>query len=103
MPPSCCPCCRLCWAGGEASISQGAGGLLNSLVGSFGGEDGLDLGDILSAGAAFPQFKEEEDSNLEAAVDAVISASKMGETPHRAQSSKLFADVLLQTLLSASQ
>ncbi len=89
--------------GGEASISQGAGGLLDSLVGSIGGEDGLDLGDILSAGAAFLQSKEEGDSNLEAAVDAVISASKMGETPHRAQSSKLVADVLLQTLLSASQ
>ena len=86
--------------GGEASVSKGAGGLLDSLVGSLGGEDGLDLGDILSAGAAFMQSKEEGDSNLEAAVDAVISASKMGETPHRAQSSKLVADVLLQTLMS---
>jgi len=86
--------------GGEASVSKGAGGLLDSLVGSLGGEDGLDLGDILSAGAAFMQSKEEGDSNLEAAIDAVISASKMGETPHRAQSSKLVADVLLQTLMS---
>jgi len=86
--------------GGEASVSKGAGGLLDSLVGSLGGEDGLDLGDILSAGAAFMQSKEEGDSNLEAAVDAVISSSKMGETPHRAQSSKLVADVLLQTLMS---
>ncbi len=86
--------------GGEASVSKGAGGLLNSLVGSLGGEDGLDLGDILSAGAAFMQSKEEGHSNLEAAIDAVISGSKMGETPHRAQSSKLVADVLLQTLMS---
>lgn len=86
--------------GGEASVSKGAGGLLDSLVGSLGGEDGLDLGDILSAGAAFMQSKEEGDSNLEAAIDAVISASKMGETPHRAQSSKLVADALLQTLMS---
>ncbi len=85
--------------GGEASVSQGAGGLLDSLVGSIGGDDGLDLGDILSAGAAFMESKQEGDSNLEAAVDAVISASKMGETPHRAQSSKLVADVLLKTLL----
>jgi len=85
--------------GGEASVTQGAGGLLDSLVGSIGGEDGLDLGDILSAGAAFMESKESGDSNLEAAMDAVISASKMGETPHRAQSSKLVADVLLQTLL----
>jgi len=85
--------------GGEASISEGAGGLLDSLVDSFGGEDGLDMSDILSAGAAFLQSKQEGDSNLEAAVDAVISASKMGETPHRAQSSKLVADVLLQSLM----
>ena len=85
--------------GGEASISEGAGGLLDSLVDSFGGEDGLDMSDILSAGAAFLQSKQEGDINLEAAVDAVISASKMGETPHRAQSSKLVADVLLQSLM----
>jgi hypothetical protein len=86
--------------GGEASISQGAGGLLDSLVGSIGGEDGLDLGDILNAGAAFLEAKETGDTNLEAAIDAVISASKMGESPHRAQSSKLVADVLLQNLMS---
>jgi hypothetical protein len=86
--------------GGDASVSQGSGGLLDSLVGSIGGEDGLDLGDILSAGAAFMQSKQSGDSNLEAAIDAVISTSKMGETPHRAQSSKLVADVLLQTLMS---
>lgn len=89
--------------GGEASVSKGAGGLLDSLVSSFGGEDGLDLGDILSAGAAFLQARESGDSNLEAAVDALISASKMGETPHRAQSSKLVADVLLEALLNAKR
>jgi hypothetical protein len=87
--------------GGEASVTKGAGGLLDSLVGSLGGDDGLDLGDILSAGAAFMQSKEEGDSNLEAAIDAVISSSKMGETPHRAQSSKLVADTLLQTLMKS--
>jgi hypothetical protein len=43
--------------------------------------------------------KQSGDSNLEAVMDAVISASKMGETPHRAQSSKLVADGLLQTLM----
>jgi len=89
--------------GGEASVSEGAGGMLDSLVGSIGGEDGLDLGDILSAGAAFMESKESGDSNLEAAMDAVISASKMGETPHRAQSSKLVADVLLQTLMGGKK
>lgn len=86
--------------GGEAAVSKGAGGLLDSLVGSLGGEDGLDMADILSAGAAFLQSKQEGDSNLEAAVDALIAGSKMGETPHRAQSSKLVADTLLQALSS---
>ena len=86
--------------GGEATVTEGAGGLLDSLVGSFGGDDGLDMGDILSAGAAFLQSKQEGDSNLEAAIDAIISASKMGETPHRAQSSKLVANVLLDSLMS---
>jgi len=85
--------------GGEASVSKGAGGLLDSLVGSLGGDDGLDLGDILSAGAAFMESKESGDSNLEAAMDAVIASSKMGESPHRTQSSRLVADVLLQTLM----
>ena len=87
--------------GGEAKVSQGAGGLLDSVMGSLGGEDGLDLGDILTAGAAFMQSKGEGDTNLEAALDAVISSSKMGETPHRAQSSKLVGDVLLKTLMSS--
>ena len=86
--------------GGEAPVSKEPGGLLDSLVGSIGGEDGLDMGYILSAGAAFLQSKQEGDSNLEAAIDAVISTSKMGESPHRAQSSKLVADVLLQALTS---
>jgi hypothetical protein len=89
--------------GGEASVSKDAGGLLDSLVGSLGGEDGLDMADILTAGAAFLQSKQQGDSNLEAAVDALISSSKMGETPYRAQSSKLVADTLLQSLLGGSK
>ena len=86
--------------GGEAPVSKGAGGLLDSLVGSLGGGDGLDLGDILNAGADFLGSKQAGGSNLEAALDAVISSSKMGESPHRAQSSKLVADTLLQALMS---
>ena len=89
--------------GGEASVAQGAGGLLDSLVGSLGGDDGLDLADVLKAGAEFLESKEEGDSNLEAAMDAIIGSSKMGESPHRAQSSKLVADVLLKTLMSGMQ
>jgi len=89
--------------GGEASVSKSPGGLLDSLVGSLGGEDGLDMADILSAGANFLQSKSEGDSNLEAAVDALISASKMGETPYRAQSSQLVANTLLQQFMGGQK
>lgn len=89
--------------GGEASVSKSPGGLLDSLVGSLGGEDGLDMADILSAGANFLQSKSEGDSNLEAAVDALISASKMGETPYRAQSSQLVAHTLLQQFMGGQE
>ena len=84
--------------GGKADIKKGAGGMLDSLVDSFAGEDGLDMGDVLRAGSAFLKSKEEGDSNLEAAVDAIISASAMGEEPYRAKSSQLVANTLLNTL-----
>ncbi len=41
-------------------------------------------------------------TNLDDAVETVISTGKMGEISHWAQSSKLEADMLLQTLLRTS-
>ncbi len=77
------------------------GGVLGSLLSSFTGggtSDGLDAGDFLNAGMAFFQSKQQGDSNLEAAMDALVAASTAGQTPHRAESGKLVADSLLQAL-----
>jgi len=81
-----------------------AGGLLGSLLGGLTGgnqsggglADGLDAGDLLTAGMAFMQAKQSGDSNAEALLDAVIAASTAGQTAHRAQSGKLVANSLLQ-------
>lgn len=82
-----------------------AGGLLGSLLGGLTGgnqssggglADGIDAGDLLTAGMAFMQAKQSGDSNAEALLDAVIAASTAGQTPHRAQSGKLVASSLLQ-------
>lgn len=84
--------------GGKADLKESAGGVLGSLVGNLGGEDGLDLGDLVTAGGSFLKSKGEGDSNLEAAVDALIVTSKMGEEPYRAKSSRLIAETLLNQL-----
>jgi hypothetical protein len=81
-----------------------AGGLLGSLLGGLTGgnqsggglADGIDAGDLLTAGMAFMQSKQSGDSNAEALLDAVIAASTAGQTPHRAESGKLVASSLLQ-------
>ena len=81
-----------------------AGGLLGSLLGGLTGgnqssgglADGIDAGDLLNAGMAFMQAKQSGDSNAEALLDAVISASAAGQSAHRAQSGKLVASSLLQ-------
>lgn len=87
--------------GGKADLKESAGGLLENLVGQLGGSDGLDVGDLLRAGGAFLQSKGEGDSNLEAAVDALITSSTMGEEPYRAQSSRLVADTMLSYLMKS--
>jgi hypothetical protein len=83
-----------------------AGGLLGSLLGGLTGNassggglsDGLDAGDLLTAGMAFLQSKQQGDSTGEALLDAVVAASSAGQSAHRAQSGKLVASSLLQAL-----
>ncbi len=77
------------------------GGVLGSLLSTFTGggtSEGLDAGDLLTAGMAFFQSKQQGDSTMEAAMDALIAASTAGQTPHRAESGKLVANTLLQAL-----
>lgn len=92
--------------GGQAPQSSGqAGDALGSLLGGLlggqqaGGQgglsDGLDAGDLLNAGLAFLNSKQQGDSNMEALMDAVISASAMGSSAHRTQSSQLVVKGLM--------
>lgn len=61
-------------------------------------DSGIDAGDLLNAGLAFLAAKNRGESNAEALVDAVVSASPLGQTPHRAQSSKIVTSTLLEVL-----
>ena len=78
------------------------GSLLSGLTGGEPQESqppaGIDAGDLLMAGMAFLQSKQEGDSNIEALVDAVVASSQMGSTPHRAQSSTLVTNTLMQVI-----
>jgi hypothetical protein len=90
----------------ETQAQPQEGGVLGSLLANFtagGTSEGLDAGDLLSAGMAFFQSKQQGDTNLEAAMDALVAASTAGQTPHRAESGKLVANTLLQALSSFSK
>jgi hypothetical protein len=75
------------------------GSLLSGLVGGGTSEGGgLDAADLLTAGMTFFQSKQGGDSDIEALVDAFVSTSAMGQSPHRAQSGAVVANTLMQVL-----
>lgn len=87
--------------GGNAGSTDTSsiGSLLGGLLG--GGEEGdskLDAGDLLNAGLTFLSAKNRGESNTEALIEAVISASPLGETSHRAQSSEVVISTILENL-----
>jgi hypothetical protein len=101
--------------GGQAPAapSQQAGGggdLLGSLLGGLTGQpsqgqgaaDGLDVGDLLNAGMAFMNAKQQGSSTAEAAINALMSASPLGQSSHRKESGTLVANTIMQVLGSMS-
>ncbi|NPA31590.1 MAG: hypothetical protein GXO37_06295 [Chloroflexi bacterium] len=85
--------------------SSALGSLLGMFLGGGGSgiaaesqeEDaGLDMGDLMRAGAAFLQASQSGKSTTEAALDALVAATGMGQTPHRAQSTKLVVQAIMQ-------
>jgi hypothetical protein len=100
--------------GGGQAPTQAAGGggdMLGALLGGLTGQsgqgqganDGLDLGDLLNAGMAFMNAKQQGGSTAEAAVNALMSASPLGQSSHRKESGAMVANTLLQVLGSMSQ
>ena len=75
------------------------GSLLSSLMGGgdSSGEDdsGLGMDDLLRAGLTFMQSKQGGDSNMEAAMDALLAASPMGQSSHRSQSGSIVASTIM--------
>lgn len=89
----------------NTSQQSSGGSLLGSLMGGMGGgnqqqaggfSDGLDFGDLMTAGLAFIQSKQGGKDNLNAMVDAFTAASGMGNQPHRQQSTQLVASSFMQ-------
>jgi hypothetical protein len=96
--------------GGQQSAPQSGGDLLGSLLGgqqsqSAGGglSDGIDVGDLLNAGMAFMNAKQQGQDNLQAALSALMSAGPMAQKPHRQQSGQVVANALLQAIAGMSQ
>jgi len=90
----------------SAPQGGGAGDLLGALLGGGQpaqqgggqGQGGLDMGDLLNAGMAFMNAKQQGQGNLQAALSALISAGPLGQKPHRQQSGQLVANALLQAV-----
>lgn len=102
--------------GGEAPTmpnqgASGSGDVLGSLLGSLAGNsnqqqgaaDGLDVGDLLNAGMAFMNAKQQGSSTAEAAINALMSASPLGQSSHRKESGALVASTIMQVLGSLSK
>ena len=82
------------------------GALLGGLTGQSGqqqgADNGLDMGDLLSAGMAFMNAKQQGSSTAEAAINALMSASPLGQSSHRKESGTVVANTIMQVLGSMS-
>ena len=97
--------------GGEQAPAQssGAGGdLLGALLGGMsssqssgsGLSDGLDLGDLMTAGMAYFKAKQSGGSTMQALVQAFMAVSGMGSSRERTQSTSLVVSSFLEALKS---
>ena len=101
--------------GGGQAPAQGSGGsgdMLGALLGGLTGQqpsqeqgeaDGLDIGDLLNAGMAFMNAKQQGSSTADAAINALMSASPLGQSAHRKESGTLVANTIMQVLGSMSK
>lgn len=101
--------------GGNANTQQSQGGtgeMLGMLLGGSGAPQGqsqsqqsspgVDMGDLLNAGMAFMNTKSQGGNNAQALVNALVSASAMGNSGHRSQSGAVVVNSLLQAISNMS-
>lgn len=94
----------------QSAPQAGAGDLLGALFGGGQpaqqggqGQDGLDLGDVLNAGMAFMNAKQQGQGNLQAGLAALMAAGPLGQKPHRQQSGQVVANALMQAVAGMTQ
>jgi hypothetical protein len=95
--------------GGGQPVQQQSGGsdMLGTLLGGLTGQpsqgtqqqnDGIDIGDVLNAGMAFMNAKNQGQDNLQAGLNALMAAGPLGQSSHRQQSGQLIGNVLMQAI-----
>jgi hypothetical protein len=100
--------------GGQSTPQQGSqqtaagGDLFGSLLGGLTGSsqqqssgglsDGLDMGDLVTAGMAYFQAKQQGKTNMNSLIEAFVAASGMGSSAHRQQSTQLVASTFMNAL-----
>lgn len=94
--------------GGQPAQQQQSGGadLLGSLLGAVTQSqqpqgqqnDGIDAGDLLNAGLAFMNAKNQGQDNLQAGLSALMAAGPLGQSSHRQQSGQVVGNALLQAI-----
>jgi len=101
------PLIQLLLSGGQAPASQPEAqpDLLGSLLGGLTGsgpsssKGGVDAADLLSAGMAFMQARQQGEGGLEALLGALVSGNQESGRSYRNQSKQIVADNLLKNLL----
>jgi hypothetical protein len=92
--------------------ASGAGGdMLGALLSGLTGQpsqqqaegEGLDIGDLLNAGMAFMNAKQQGSSTAEAAINALMGAGPLGQSSHRKESGAMVANTIMQVLGSMSK
>ncbi len=97
--------------GGTSGTQSGAGAdLLGALMsgdstGQTQGSDneGLDVGDLLNAGMAFMNAKQQGQDNLQALVTALVSDGPLGQRSYRQQSGEIVANALMSAIAGMSK
>jgi hypothetical protein len=82
----------------ENPLGDMLGALMGSGASSASSDDELDIGDLLTAGMTFMSAKQQGGSNMEALMQALVADTEMSATPHRAQSSQLILNTLLDVV-----
>jgi len=86
--------------GGGGGGNASSGGALDSLMDLAKGEklDGQDVSNLLNAGMAFLNAKNQGQDTMQAAISALVSGGPLGQQPHRQQSGEVVAGALMQAM-----